>query len=189
MKTIQTLGVDFNKRHSWLMTTARRSGLALCGGCAAAITKGDTAYAPKDIDFVATKAAAVAFISKINEFLLEKSVHYRVYANSRNRFVPSAANAHFRITCGYWLPVCLFVLPDDGFRAYRIKGGHSVQIYSEVRAAADELTEVDAKPRIANSEEETVPVVVSLSQDEESDLESFGEIRMPVRVGSGTREE
>lgn len=157
MKTLHTLGSAFHKRHAWLIKTAKACEVALCGGCAAAATKGITDYVPKDIDFAATQENAIKFIGMINGFMLARSVHYRIYANSQNKFVPSQATAHFRITCGFWLPVCLFVLPDDKFRAYRIRGGHFLQFYTDIKEAADELTEMDSKPRIANQPEDAEP--------------------------------
>lgn len=175
MQTKQTLGTEFNKRHDWLLNTAKKCGVAICGGCAAAITKDNKNYVPKDIDFATDKAGALKFINTINEFLLKKSAHFRIYANSRNDFVPSQAVAHFRITCGFWLPVCLFVLPDDKFRFYRIEKGHMLQFYEDVKQAAYELTAIDGKPRIAN---------------EDYDLLNGDLVKInteAVRVGSGSK--
>ena len=66
--------------------------------------------------------------------------------------MPEPALAHFRIQCPFWEPVCLFVLPDDAFRFYRIEGGHLLQLPQDVKQAADALTERDAKPRLANEQ-------------------------------------
>ena len=154
MKTIDTLGPDFVRRHQWLLDMAKACDVALCGGCAAAISKGREDYVPADLDLVATKGSALRFIDNINHFLLGKNVHFRVYVNSRNDFVPFPALAHFRVQCPFWVPVCLFVLPDDGFRFYRIQGGHLLQLPQDVKQAADALTEKDEKPRLANEEVE-----------------------------------
>jgi hypothetical protein len=183
MKTLQTLGVAFNKRHSWIFTTAKRKGVALCGGCAAAVSLGNADYAPKDIDFVATKDSALEFLDAINGLLIGKSVHYRVYANVGNSFVPSTALAHYRITSPFWLPICLFVLSDETFRAYRIKGGHMLQIYSDIKAAAEELTEIDNKPRLA-----TTDLPDHLDPFPPIDLE-HEHSATAARVGSGTKHE
>lgn len=150
MKTLATLGEPFLKRHAWLLDLARSCEVAICGGCAAAISKGREDYVPADLDLVATKGAALRFVDNVNHFLLGKSVHFRVYANSKNDFVPEPALAHFRIQCPFWEPVCLFVLPDDAFRFYRIEGGHLLQLPQDVKQAADALTSKDAKPRLAN---------------------------------------
>ena len=152
MKTLRTLGEPFLKRHAWLLDLARSCEVAICGGCAAAISKGREDYVPADLDLVATKGAALRFVDNVNHFLLGKSIHFRVYANSRNDFVPEPALAHFRIQCPFWEPVCLFVLPDDAFRFYRIEGGHLLQLPQDVKQAADALTERDAKPRLANEQ-------------------------------------
>lgn len=150
MKTLDTLGSHFVKRHDWLLAAARACEVAVCGGVAAAVSKDRREYVATDIDLVSTKANALRFVDAVNHFLLEKQVHYRIYVNSRNDFVPKPASAHFRIQCPFWLPVCLFVLPHDGFRYYRIHGGHLLQLPQDVKQAADALTEMDAKPRLAN---------------------------------------
>ena len=152
MKTIETLGHGFVGKHQWLLDMARACDVALCGGCAAAISKGREDYVPADLDLVATKGSALRFIDNINHFLLSRNVHFRVYVNSRNDFVPFPALAQFRVQCPFWVPVCLFVLPDDGFRFYRIQGGHMLQLPRDVKQAADALTEKDEKPRLANEE-------------------------------------
>jgi hypothetical protein len=149
MKTLDTLGPDFVKKHSWLLETARSCEVALCGGCAAAVVKGKTDYVPGDIDMVTTKANALRFIDQVNHFLLEKSVHFRLYVNSHNDFVPKPAVSHYRIQVAFWLPVCLFILPHDQFRYYRIQGGHLLQLPQDVKDAAEVLVAKDNKPRIA----------------------------------------
>ena len=156
MKTIDTLGPGFVGKHQWLLDMAKNCDVALCGGCAAAVSKGRKDYVPADLDLVATKGSALRFIDNINHFLLSKNVHFRVYVNSRNDFVPFPALAHFRVQCPFWLPVCLFVLPDDGFRFYRIQGGHLLQLPQDVKQAADELTKKDEKPRFANEDVEPI---------------------------------
>jgi hypothetical protein len=180
MKTLATLGNDFNKRHGWLLYTAKRLGVALCGGCAAAVTKGNAEYVPKDIDFVAKQSDALLFIAAINEFMLKRSVHYRVYANSKNKFVPKTATAHFRITSPLWLPVCLFLIPDDKFRSYRIARGHILQLYTDIQSAAADMTEIDSKPRMASEPEEAPdPMLTQIIEDIMH--------ATPERVGSGSK--
>jgi hypothetical protein len=51
----------------------------------------------------------------------------------------------------------VFVIPDETFRSYRIKGGHFLQFYTDIKEAADELTEKDSKPRLANEPEDAPP--------------------------------
>lgn len=182
MKTLLTLGKEFNHRHFWLLKTAKECGVALCGGCAAAVTKGKTDYVPADLDFAAKRADALGFVAAINSFMLERSAHYRIFVNSQNKFVPSAATAHFRITGPFWLPICLFVLPDEDFKCYRIKGGHFLQIYSQIKAAADELTQIDHKPRLTaenDQDDEPHPLLQPAVYDEPDtipiNLHSFGD--------------
>lgn len=150
MKSIAILGDSFLRRHDWLLDAAKSCEVAICGGVAAAICKERSDYVPADLDLVSTKANALRFLDQVNHFLLEREVHYRVYVNSRNVYVPAPATNHFRIQTPFWLPVCLFVLPHDGFRYYRIQGGHLLQWAEDVKAAADGLTQTDAKPRLAN---------------------------------------
>jgi len=150
MKHIDTLGIDFVHRHEWLLNMAKDCEVAICGGCAAAISKDRSDYVPADLDLVATKGSALRLVDNITHFLLSKQVHFRIYVNSQNDFVPEPAIAHFRIQCPFWAPICLFVLPDDKFRYYRIKGGYLLQLPSDVKQAADALTETDQKPRLAN---------------------------------------
>lgn len=149
MKTIETLGTDFVRKHKWLLDTAKSCEVALCGGCAAAIVKSNTSYQPADIDMVTTKANALRFIDQVNHMLLDKSVHYRLFVNSHNDFVPKPAVSHYRIQVGFWLPVCLFIVPHDQFRFYRIQGGHLLQLPQDVKDAANVLVIKDNKPRIA----------------------------------------
>ncbi len=150
MKTIETLGEAFVARHEWLLGITRFSGVAICGSCAAAIAKGNTGYNPPDL--VSTQEGALQFLGMVNRFLIGRSNHYRVYSNAQNDFVPSPAIAHFRITSSFWVPVCLFVLPPELFRYYRIQGGYMLQLLRDVKQAADELTAKDNKPRLANEE-------------------------------------
>lgn len=150
MKSLDVLGVDFLRRHEWLLAVAKANEVAICGSCAASVVMSRTDYVPPDLDLVTTKANALRFIDAINHFLLEKNVHYRIYANCNNDFVPNPAIGHFRIQCPFWIPVCLFVLPHDQFRYYRIHGGHLLQMAKDVKQAADALTERDEKPRLAN---------------------------------------
>jgi hypothetical protein len=168
-KSIDTLGADFVRRHEWLLAMIKDSEVAICGGCAAAIGKDRSDYVPADLDLVATKGGALRLLDNINHFLLKKEVHFRVYANSRNSFVPSPAIGHFRIQCPFWVPVCLFVLPDDKLRFYRIKGGHMIQLPSDVKQAADALTETDHKPRLANEPVDDLDLDV-FDQDEPDEV-------------------
>lgn len=152
MKEIKTLGTAFTTKHEWLLQIAKENEVAICGGCAAAISKERSDYIPSDLDLVTTKANALRFVDAINHFLLGKNIHYRIYINSHNKFVPIPAIAHFRIQCPFWVPVCLFVLPYDKFRYYRINEGYLLQLPKDVKAAADALTETDNKARIANED-------------------------------------
>lgn len=150
MKTIYTLGEAFVHKHRWLLEMARYCEVAICGGCAAAIVKENEDYIPGDLDFVTTKGNALRLIDNINHFLLDYKVHYRIGVNSKNDFVPPSALAHFRVMCPFWLPVCVFVLPDDKFKYYRINDGYLLQYAEHVQAAADEMTLIDGRPRIAS---------------------------------------
>ena len=152
MKTINTLGDQFVKRHEWLLGITRFCGVAICGSCATAIAKGNTSYDPPDLDLVTTQEGALQFLGMVNRFLIGRQNHFRVYSNAHNDFVPVPAIAHFRITSSFWVPVCLFVLPPEEFRYYRIEGGYMMQLLGDVKRAADELTAKDDKPRLANEE-------------------------------------
>lgn len=177
MKTIDTLGPEFTKKHEWLLETAKACEVAICGGCAAAIVKSNTSYTPADIDMVTTKANALRFIDQINHFLLNKSVHFRLYVNSHNDFVPKPAISHYRIQVGFWLPICLFILPHDQFRFYRIQKGHLLQLPQDVKGAAEVLTAKDGKHRIATEMTE-----LDLGKPDEAFEDDFDFDSAPVGV-------
>lgn len=163
MKTIDTLGLNFVDRHHFIFDNLADCGVAICGGCAAAIAKGKEDYEPADIDLVATQEGALQLIGLIQRFLInKKSNHFRIYVNSHNDFVPKPAVAHFRITCSYWVPICIFVLPPEKFRYYRIEGGYMLQLHQDVKQAANELSRIDGKKRLANEE-------IGLSESEETE--------------------
>lgn len=150
MKNIYTLNDSFVSRHIWLLELARSCEVAICGGCAAAICKDNRSYEPADLDLVSTKANALRFINEVNHFMLQRGVHYRVLVNSQNDFVPPPAVAHFRVLAPFWVPVCLFVLPHEKFRYYRIQEGYLIQLPQDIKEAADHMTERDERERIAS---------------------------------------
>jgi len=179
MKTIHTLGDDFVRRHEWLLGITRFSGVAICGSCATAIAKGNTGYNPPDLDLVSTQEGALQFLGMINRFLIGRPNHFRVYSNAHNDFVPKPAIAHFRITSSFWVPVCLFVLPPELFRYYRIQGGYMVQLLQDVKQAADELTAKDDKPRLANEDIEWDELEEKPEEEQDED-EFFQELPEPI---------
>jgi hypothetical protein len=141
-------GDEFYERHKSLFHLAFRNEIALCGSVAACLISGDTEHTPKDIDLVCgCPDAAANFIWDLTHGLMKHNCHFRIYSNSQNRFCPKDTVGHFRITCSFWLPVCLFVLERDKYAFYRIKGGAIIQRPSDVKAKADELTKVDGKAR------------------------------------------
>jgi hypothetical protein len=152
MKNINTLGEEFVKKHQWLLELTKTCGVAVCGGCGAAIAKNDTAYQPPDLDLVSTQEGAIQLLSSINRFLIGRSTHFRVYANTNNEYVPAPAIGHFRITSSFWVPICIFILPPEMFRYYRISEGYMIQLSRDIKQAADDLTEKDGKSRTANQE-------------------------------------
>lgn len=175
MKTILTLGDDFIRKHQWLLEMTKSCGVAICGGCAAAICKDDTDYSPPDLDLVTTQEGAIQLISMINRFLMSKSTHYRIYVNTNNEYVPTPASAHFRVTCAFWVPVCIFVLPPELFRFYRIGEGYMLQLPSDIKNAAKDLTGKDGKARIANDDRDWWD-----ESENEDDLEISEETKIAV---------
>ncbi len=155
MKTIETLPDVIVKKHQWLFDAAKLCGVAICGGCAAAIVKENKDYSPKDIDLVGTEENVMSFLMAIHRFLNQRSVHYRIYGNANNDFVPPQAKSHLRIQCNYWLPICVFIIPCSDYRTYRIKNGYLLQYNTDIKKAAISLEEIDGKQREASNIEES----------------------------------
>jgi hypothetical protein len=150
MKSINTLGDKIVQQHQFIFDLAKKHEIALCGGCAAAICSSNTDYIPSDIDLVGTKANGLAFINEINHFLIDRNVHHRIYVNSNNDFVPPTAISHFRIQVPFWLPLCLFIIPIESYRYYRIEKGMLIQLPQDVKQAARDMEEIDKRHRYAS---------------------------------------
>lgn len=145
-----TLGLAYWKRHRLIYRSAKKHTIALCGSTAAAVCRDNKEYVPSDIDFVCgSETHAMAFIAELCGVLNRGSSHYRLYFNSRNKFCPSGTVLHIRFTSAVWLPVCLFVLPEEKFRYFRGYAGQPIQLLGDVQKAAAELVEIDGKERIA----------------------------------------
>ncbi len=80
MRTLSSLGEEFVKRHQIVFDLAKLCGVAICGGCAAAIVKNNVKYEPPDIDLVGTHG-------KNRNYLLWRP--YRVANDRQKRFLGS----------------------------------------------------------------------------------------------------
>lgn len=147
----ETLGRDYWQRHRLVYRSAKKHTVALCGSTAAALCRGNKEYKPSDIDFVCgSEANAMAFVTDLCRVLNCGSSHYRLFFNARNKFCPTGVLLHIRFTSSLWLPICVFVLKPGKFKFFRGIAGLPIQMLDDVRKAADELTGIDGKERIAS---------------------------------------
>jgi hypothetical protein len=143
-------GKKFYDRHWIVFRLAREFNLALCGSTASALCRNKTDYKPNDLDFVCGSLDDLnGFLFRLNKCLMARKSHYRIFVNSQNEFCPKPSVAHARITSCFWIPICVFVIPEDRFCFFRATGGTLVQRLDDVKKAAEELYELDHKPRLA----------------------------------------
>ena len=143
----EPFGNAWVKQNGIVFDQARKVGLTLAGSIALAVGRKKAVRLPGDIDFVcSTIQEARAFVAALEDFLLKRSVYWKVQTNSRTSFCPENCTAHVRFTAPFWLPICIMVIGE--VRHWRTDGGNLVQQFDDVVKAAKSLDERDGKGRI-----------------------------------------
>lgn len=152
LKTLLTsiyepFGNHWVKSNGIVFDAARQAGLTLAGSIALSVGRKKTVRLPGDIDFVCeTVSQARDFIKRLEDFLLKKSVYWKVQINSKTAFCPDGCTVHFRFTAPFWLPICIMVIPKVSY--WRVTGGDQIQNFDDVVKAAKALDERDGKGRL-----------------------------------------
>lgn len=143
----EPFGNEWVKQNGIIFDQARKHSLTLAGSIAIAVGRKKAIRPPGDIDFVCVDITqARAFVHGLEDFLLTRSVYWKVQTNSKTSFCPRGCTAHVRFTAPFWLPVCVMVIPE--VHAWLIEGGYSIQQFNDVVAAAKELDSRDGKGRV-----------------------------------------
>lgn len=148
----EPFGNEWVRQNGFVFDAARTSGITLAGSIAIAAARKKAVKSPGDIDFVcASNAEALHFLNALQEYLLSKSVYWKVQINSRTCFCPTGCTAHFRLTAPFWLPICIMVIVE--LHHWRVSGGNLIQDFSDVVESARELEERDGKDRTSHLDE------------------------------------
>jgi hypothetical protein len=154
----EPFGNEWVKGSGIVFDIARNSNVSLAGSIAIAVARKKAAKAPGDIDFVAPNSEdAQKFIAALQNYLLTKSVYWKVQVNSRTHFCPKGCVAHFRMTVPFWLPICVMVIGEVS--SWRVEGGNQIQSFDDVVEAAKDLQLRDGKDRTSHLEEIDTGVV------------------------------
>lgn len=155
----ESLGNHWVAQNGIVFDQARVAGLTLAGSIALAVGRKKAVRPPGDIDFVcATIGEARTFVAALENFLLKRSVYWKVQTNSRTAFCPDGCTAHVRFTAPFWLPVCVMVIGE--VRHWRVEGGNLIQQFDDVVKAAKSLDERDGKGRMEDPNEPSERVLV-----------------------------
>lgn len=106
--------------------------------------------APTDLDFVVTSLEhAMTFIGRLLSTM--EFAHYgRIYYNHKTDFVAPGAITHIRLESRFWLPICIFVVPDSKFKTTSVsRYMPPIQNLQIIQDAALALSEKDGKAREA----------------------------------------
>lgn len=165
----EPFGNQWVRQNGFVFDTARKTGLTLAGSIALSVGRKKAVRSPGDIDFVcASVSEARHFTNLLEDYLLTKSVYWKVQINSKTCFCPKGVSAHIRFTAPFWLPICIMVIGE--VRNWRTKGGNFIQKFDDVVEAARELDERDNKGRL---EEDPEPRPGSTIQFDEHESEPF----------------
>jgi hypothetical protein len=152
----EPLGNQWVKQNGIVFDQARVAGLTLAGSIALSVGRKKAVRLPGDIDFVCpTIKEARAFVAALEDFLLKRSVYWKVQTNSRTPFCPKGCPAHVRFTAPFWLPICIMVIGEVRF--WRVDGGSKIQQFDDVVTAAKSLDEKDGKGRLEDVVDEEAP--------------------------------
>lgn len=176
---LKTIYIDFEPetwvhQNSFVFHTAKKCGLAICGSIAIAVGRKKAIKKPGDIDFVASDlTAATAFVGALQAKLFQYPSFWKVMINNQTSFCPPGCVTHFRIQTGFWMPICVMVLPKDKFNIWYTEGGQIIQQFNNVIDAASELQERDGKERVTEevlADKESIVEQVSLAPFVETDF-------------------
>jgi len=166
---LTTVYAGFNEskwieHNNYVFWAARKHNLALCGSIAIAIARKKAIKIPGDIDLVCgSQSQAFQFINTLQEKLLTKKTYWSTRVNSGTDFCPPGSTTHIRFNCGFWLPICVMVIPEENFKYWRSAQGTMIQDFSVVINAAKAMDERDSKGRIESiSEPDGSPVKIQL---------------------------
>lgn len=149
----EPFGNEWVKQNGIVFDVARTTGITLAGSIAIAVARKKAIKLPGDIDFVChSDDEALHFINSLQDYLLSKSVYWKVQVNSRTCFCPTGCTAHFRLTAPFWLPICVMVIGE--VRHWRAGGGNLIQDFNDVVESAKELEARDGKDRTSHLEEQ-----------------------------------
>lgn len=173
-KIYEPFGNEWVKHNGFVFDQARACGLALAGSIAIAVSRKKAIKLPGDIDFVCqNNSEAQYFINILQDYLLKKSVYWKIQVNSKTHFCPKGCTAHFRITVPFWLPICVMVIGEVKY--WRIEGGNQIQQFNDVVNAAKALEERDGKDRtsslnvrfdVVDEIDEGFPIIITPSDSE-----------------------
>lgn len=148
----EPFGNEWVKQNGFVFDAARTTGITLAGSIAIAVARKKAVKPPGDIDFVcSSNAEALHFLNVLQEYLLSKSVYWKVQVNSRTCFCPTGCTAHFRLTAPFWLPICIMVI--GSVNHWRVSGGNLIQDFADVLESAKDLEARDGKDRTSHLDE------------------------------------
>lgn len=168
----EPFGNEWVKQNTFVFDVARKTGITLAGSIAIAVARKKAIKSPGDIDFVChSPNEAQHFINTLQDYLLTKSVYWKVQINSRTDFCPKGCTAHFRFTAPFWLPICVMVIGE--VQHWRITGGNFIQDFNDVVQSAKDLELRDGKDRTSHLEipdDDRTPVHISIDLSEADPL-------------------
>ena len=136
-------GNEWVGKNSFPLTYAHMDYVALCGSIGKAVCLGRTYNdrQPNDMDFVAKSLDdAMAFHNRICKRLSEYSIYFKVTHNSKTDFCLSGCTYHIRIFSPFWLPICIFVVPNAKF--WNFNNRFLVQDIDQIIKSQNELGKV-----------------------------------------------
>ncbi len=168
-------------QNSFVFYNAKKCGLALAGSIAISVGRKKAIKIPGDIDFVSPSLEkAMEFVGILQAKLFQYPSYWKVMINNRTAFCPPGCTTHIRVQTGFWLPICIMVIPTDTFHVWRTEGAQIIQKFDDVVLAAEALDERDEKGRITEEikADKGEPIESIITPDDY--LEEIGEFeRLP----------
>ena len=142
----QGVGNKWVMKNSFVLTYAHMDNVALCGSVGKSVCMGRpyNDIEPNDIDFV-TKSLqdALGFHNRICKRLSQYAMYYKVYHNSKTEFCQSGCEYHIRILSPFWMPICIFVVPNAEFWVFNNK--FYIQNIDQIIKAQNEINNIKSK--------------------------------------------